>query len=410
MATTPRAGLIFSDGLLFGTTVYGCEAQLGNIFLIPPDSLDLDVLHCFDGSDGVWPYSGLMLAADGNLYGTTSEGGAGGGGTVFRTDQSGGFTTLHVFHGWDGAAPTTSLIQASDGFLYGTARVGPFGGGAIYRLSTNAVTVNEVSPTSGPAAGGTALDVLGGGFADSATVMVGGAPGSDLTILGTSFLYLSTPPLSPGTLNDLSVTVPDPGLVTATAARPKAFLADFADVPQLDPFHDFVEKIFRRGITAGCGGGNYCSQDAVTRAQMAVFLLKAEHGSTYAPPACAGVFGDVPCPSLYADWIEQLAAEGITAGCGGDNYCPSLPVTRAQMAVFLLKTKHGSAFVPPPCAGHLRRRALPEPLRRLDRTARGRADHRRVRRRELLSRQPQHARADVRVSRQDVRDVAPGTC
>jgi hypothetical protein len=50
------------------------------------------------------------------------------------------------------------------------------------------------------------------------------------------------------------------------------------------------------------------------------------------------MFGDVPCPSLFADWIEQLAAEGITGGCGGGNYCPSSPSTRGQMAVFLTRT------------------------------------------------------------------------
>jgi hypothetical protein len=71
---------------------------------------------------------------------------------------------------------------------------------------------------------------------------------------------------------------------------------------------------------------------------MAVFLLKASQGSSYAPPACTGVFGDVPCPSLYADWIEDLFDRGITAGCGGGNYCPSDPVTRGQMAVFLTIT------------------------------------------------------------------------
>jgi hypothetical protein len=71
---------------------------------------------------------------------------------------------------------------------------------------------------------------------------------------------------------------------------------------------------------------------------MSAFLLKAEHGSSYTPPACQGVFADVPCPSLFADWIEQLAAEGVTAGCGGGNYCPNAPQTRAQMAVFLTRT------------------------------------------------------------------------
>ena len=71
---------------------------------------------------------------------------------------------------------------------------------------------------------------------------------------------------------------------------------------------------------------------------MAPFLLKTEHGPAYVPPACAGVFSDVTCPSLFADWIERLAAEGITAGCGAGHYCPTSPNTRGQMAVFLVKT------------------------------------------------------------------------
>ncbi len=56
---------------------------------------------------------------------------------------------------------------------------------------------------------------------------------------------------------------------------------------------------------------------------MAVFLLKAEHGLCYVPPPCANAFPDVPCPSIFADWIEALAAEGITTGCGGGNFCPT---------------------------------------------------------------------------------------
>ena len=71
---------------------------------------------------------------------------------------------------------------------------------------------------------------------------------------------------------------------------------------------------------------------------MAVFLLKTDHGAAYVPPACAGLFDDVPCPSTYARWIERLFVEGITAGCGGDNYCPDNPVGRGAMATFLVKT------------------------------------------------------------------------
>jgi len=125
----------------------------------------------------------------------------------------------------------------------------------------------------------------------------------------------------------------------------------FPDVPTSHPFYGFIENLFHSGATGGCGGGLYCPSGTVTRAQMAVFLLKGEHGSSHVPPACTGVFDDVPCPSLFADWIEELAAEGITAGCGGGNYCPDTPITRAQMAVFLLKAEHGSAYAPPACAG-----------------------------------------------------------
>ena len=76
----------------------------------------------------------------------------------------------------------------------------------------------------------------------------------------------------------------------------------------------------------------------VRRDQMAVFLLKGEHGSDFVPPPCTGVFADVPCPGTFADWIEQLKAENVTGGCGGSNYCPSSNNTRGQMAVFIVKT------------------------------------------------------------------------
>ena len=102
-------------------------------------------------------------------------------------------------------------------------------------------------------------------------------------------------------------------------------------VRRLDP------ALAAEGITGGCGGGNYCPQSPVRRDQMAVFLLKAGHGSNYLPSDCAGTFGDVPCPSTFTNWIEQLAAEQITGGCGGGNYCPLSNNTRRQMAVFSTK-------------------------------------------------------------------------
>jgi hypothetical protein len=126
----------------------------------------------------------------------------------------------------------------------------------------------------------------------------------------------------------------------------------FPDVPTSNPFYFHVENLFHNGITGGCGGGGYCPTTPVTRGQMAVFLLKAEHGSSHTPPSCfPGIFLDVSCPGPFADWIDELFQEGITGGCGPQLYCPDNAVTRSQMAVFLLKTHLGHLYVPPACTG-----------------------------------------------------------
>jgi hypothetical protein len=99
----------------------------------------------------------------------------------------------------------------------------------------------------------------------------------------------------------------------------------------------YIQGIYNDGITAGCGNGNYCPNDINTRAQMAVFIWKGQHGAT-PPPACTGIFNDVPCPGGFAvDYIEAIYNEGVTAGCGGGNYCPNANITNAQMSVFLVK-------------------------------------------------------------------------
>ena len=100
----------------------------------------------------------------------------------------------------------------------------------------------------------------------------------------------------------------------------------------------WIKQLATEAITSGCGSGLYCPENTVTRAQMAIFLLKAKHGASYSPPPAAGTFADVSTGYWAAAWIEQLAAEGITSGCGDGNFCPENEVTRAQMAVFLVKT------------------------------------------------------------------------
>jgi subtilisin family serine protease len=126
----------------------------------------------------------------------------------------------------------------------------------------------------------------------------------------------------------------------------------FNDVPPGHWAKSWVEAIYRAGITSGCATNplRYCPDNAVNRDQMAVFLLRAKEGGAYTPPPCtADPFNDVPASSPFCPWIQELANRGITTGCGGGNYCPGNPVTREQMAVFLLRTKEGSSYVPAPC-------------------------------------------------------------
>jgi hypothetical protein len=125
--------------------------------------------------------------------------------------------------------------------------------------------------------------------------------------------------------------------------------ASFDDVATGSGFYRSVETILHHGITAGCAGTLYCPLASATREQMAVFVLVAKEGSGYVPPACTtAVFLDVPATSPFCPWIEELARRGVVAGCGGGNYCPTAPVSREQMAVFVLRAMD-PALSPPAC-------------------------------------------------------------
>jgi hypothetical protein len=145
------------------------------------------------------------------------------------------------------------------------------------------------------------------------------------------------------------------GIVDAGAAVAAVPSQSFADVPADYWAQDYIERLYASGITEGCGVNplNYCPEATVTRAQMAVFLERGIHRSSYSPPGVGGStgFDDVSTGYWAAAWIKQLAAEGITGGCGSGNYCPEAPVTRAQMAIFLLRSKHGSSYSPPGAGG-----------------------------------------------------------
>ena len=112
----------------------------------------------------------------------------------------------------------------------------------------------------------------------------------------------------------------------------------FSDVSPATWPCKYIKRLSELGITEGCGGGNYCPNDRVTRAQIAAFLIRAIEGE---PPAnyCAtgSPFSDVSPATWSCKYIKRLSQLGITEGCGGGNYCPNDPVTRAEMAAFLAR-------------------------------------------------------------------------
>jgi uncharacterized repeat protein (TIGR03803 family) len=155
-----------ADGDFYGATQNGGVYGLynGTIFKISPSGV-LTTLHSFDVVDGLNPYGTLLFASDGNLYGTTNQGGictsGGGCGTVFSISPSGTFTTLYNFclqTGCpDGEFPVGGLIEGSDGNIYGTTNAGGRllcnggGCGTIFRITKSGVltTLHFFSKTDG---------------------------------------------------------------------------------------------------------------------------------------------------------------------------------------------------------------------------------------------------------------------
>ena len=161
------------DGALYGLTANYHGARMpngpGTIFRIDGDGL-LTTLHTF----GVWPEGwapqGLLQASDGNLYGTTMQGGLGGG-IIYRMTLAGGMTTLHEFAGTpDGAGPAGGLIQGMDGRLFGTTSAGGAVNRGTWFRSTAAIPESQpcawfLSPKTwrfGPAGGTINVSIASG--------------------------------------------------------------------------------------------------------------------------------------------------------------------------------------------------------------------------------------------------------
>ena len=154
--SSPYSGLTEgTDGNFYGTTRGGGTDDFGTVFKITPSGT-LTTLRSFTDADGITPQSTLVQATDGNFYGTTASGGIGGiAGTVFKITPSGTLTTLHFFCSLsscaDGEAPVGGLVLATDGNFYGTTQTGggTSGDGTIFQI-TPAGTLTTLHSFGGP--------------------------------------------------------------------------------------------------------------------------------------------------------------------------------------------------------------------------------------------------------------------
>ena len=133
----PHAGLVLgADGNVYGATYAGGAYSGGVLFKIATNGLQT-TLASLSSTNGMFPYSSLVQGNDGSFYGTASSGGAWSNGTVFQLTPAGLLTNLHSFAGGaDGARPVGGLLLANDGNLYGTTALGgAFGKGTVFAMS-----------------------------------------------------------------------------------------------------------------------------------------------------------------------------------------------------------------------------------------------------------------------------------
>jgi len=130
------------------------------------------------------------------------------------------------------------------------------------------------------------------------------------------------------------------GRSATAAAQELPAVPTFADVPMDYWAYAFIEQFAQLRITTGCGGGEFCPERGVTRAEMAAFLIRALRESELTP--ATPTFADVPASHPQYGYVEALVGLGVTTGCGTNEqgrriYCPDRGVTRAEMAVFITR-------------------------------------------------------------------------
>jgi uncharacterized repeat protein (TIGR03803 family) len=207
-----------ADGNYYGVTAGGGSFGFGTVFQLQPTGVHKVLYHFTGGADGATPAAGLTVGADGNLYGTTAAGGsftscANGCGVIFKITTSGTYSVQYTFDGSHGSNPQSALALDTDGHFYGTTSAGGAnGGGVFYSFDVGFSAFASLVTAQGTV--GSTAGILGQGFSTSSVVKFGGVQATKFSLTGSTYISVVVPT---GALTG-SVTV-ETGATTLTSLQ-----------------------------------------------------------------------------------------------------------------------------------------------------------------------------------------------
>jgi hypothetical protein len=263
-----------------------------------------------------------------------------------------------LFDAYDGTDPAPPLTNGSPAFRLVVRRVS-----GVNRLSAyarlNSGNESQIASTVALANGWREIEVnwskatAAGAGNGQLGLWVDGVARSGLTGLNNDLEVVNY--VRWGSVNGVAVSTSGTLRLDDFASQRTGYIGPvsvFTDEPATDPFWPYIQGLYAAEITTGCAPQQFCPGNLVSRAEMAVFLVRAMHGPAFVPPSPSGIFTDVPTSYWAAGYIEQLYNDGITTGCApGPQFCPGNNINRSEMAVFLLRAKHGRSYTPPAGTG-----------------------------------------------------------
>ncbi|MBA3914537.1 MAG: hypothetical protein H0X25_11980 [Acidobacteriales bacterium] len=184
-----------NDGSFYGTTYSGGAHNFGTVYKISASGT-FTLLYSFAAgiSDGAYPYTGLTLGTDGNLYGSTANGGYSNAGILFKITPTGTFTLLHSFCSISGCAesyyPETPLVQHTNGKFYGNTTGNSLGGSEFFSLDVGLKAFAKLVNWSGKV--GKTVELLGQGFTGTTSVTFNGTAAT-FTVVSDTYMTAIVP-------------------------------------------------------------------------------------------------------------------------------------------------------------------------------------------------------------------------